>query len=530
MVRDMRRMGFDLPVEERIKAKELNQRRVQLEVTFSKNINDWEDHIEVAPNQTAGLPASYLNTLAKTATGSYIVSLKYPELFPFINMADNAAKRKELSDKKLQTGGIVNMKILEELVAIRDEYAKLLGYPNHAAYRLEPRMAATIPVVTEFLEDLAQKLKSKAYADVAALEAFKREQIDEPLAYYDIAYYIHALEKKTFDIDPERIREYFPLKKVIAGTLEIYQQLLGVMFEEVPDQPLWHPDVCLYAIKEKNRDEPIAFFALDLYPREGKYGHAAAFDVFKGKKISFGTDGVYRTPFAAMVTNFRKPTDDAPSLLAHEEVSTFFHEFGHIMHETLTRAPHYHQSGVAVAWDFVEAPSQMLENWVWNAEMLKRISGHYKNMAESLPDELIQKMQHSKYFMSGYTNMRQVVLATFDMTIHQKTYSADAISKAYIDLVRAFLGISLPQDSIFPAGFGHLASYDAGYYGYLWSKVYAADMFTRFEISGLLNASEGARYRTEILEVGSSRDELESVRIFLQRDPDTTAFLRSIGL
>ena len=268
----------------------------------------------------------------------------------------------------------------------------------------------------------------------------------------------------------------------------------------------------------------LASFALDLYPRDGKYNHAAVFDGTYGRQ-----EGArYRAPFATMLTNFPKPSAANPSLMSHGEVETFFHEFGHVMHFALTKARYQAQSGFHVAWDFAEAPSQMFENWVWDAGMLKRFSKHYKT-GRPLPDDLIRRMIDARLFGEAWAARGQVLLATLDIILH--TRGAKDPNALYARLERTFMGIVPPRRQLFLAGFGHLAGgYDAGYYGYLWSRVYAEDMFTRFVKKGVLNPKVGADYRKWILEKGSSMDELELVKGFLKRKPNNKAFLKSIGV
>ncbi|HVE14221.1 MAG TPA: M3 family metallopeptidase, partial [Elusimicrobiota bacterium] len=270
----------------------------------------------------------------------------------------------------------------------------------------------------------------------------------------------------------------------------------------------------------------LAHFYMDLYPREGKYKHAAAFPLVSGRLLA---GGAYQQPAAAIVANFNKPTAEAPSLLTHQEVETFFHEFGHIMHMTLTKAKYARFSGSGTAQDFVEAPSQMLENWVWRPEIVKRLSGHYKSPAKTLPRDVLDRMIEAKNLDSGLKYLRQAFFATYDMALHLGTDAdPDAL---YARLMEEISLIPMTPGTRPAASFGHLMDgYDAGYYGYLWSKVYAQDMFSRFEAEGVMSPKLGALYRKEILEPGGGRDEAVSLRAFLGREPSETPFLKSIGL
>lgn len=428
------------------------------------------------------------------------------------------------------------MKILQEMLELRRERAKLLGYPNHAAFQIEIKMAENPENVEVFIKNLVNALKKKLKEELKEILLIKREITKDPKAtldYYDVYssknYYANELKKRKFSIDDEKIREYFPLEIVKRGTLEIYSKLFSVKFVKLFGYPTWHKDVEVYAVKNKD-NEIISYFMLDLYPREGKYGHAAAFNVVSGRvSIEKGKEK-YNPPVSCMVTNFKKPTKAVLSLLTHDEMETFFHEFGHIVHGVFTKARYASQSGTSVARDFVEAPSQMLEHWVWDRKMLSILSGHYKNPAKKLPKILLDNLLAAKNHMIALWAMRQLVLASLDMEIHTSSTAKNA-NKVLSQIMRDYFGVTMPRGSIYPAGFGHISGgYDAGYYGYMWSNVYAADMFTRFEKEGLLNKKTGADYKKWILEKGSSMDEMELVKKFLGRKPNNRAFLKERGL
>ncbi len=532
LLRDYRRMGFDLGLEERTEVKEISQQLSELETRFQRNIDDYDGHVLLGPDDTEGLPPLFLERLERDADGRYTVGVKTSEYTAFMENAVKADKRKELMDVQLHKGGEANIGILLEILKLRKEKAVLLGYPDHAAYQTETRMAKTAEAASTFIEDLAQKLRPAVQKDLADLTSRKREMIGDPnapLEYYDSTYYANQLKKQRFAFDEEEVRPYFPLATVKDGMFAVYEKLLGVKFERMSGYPAWHPDVDFYAINDGG--EKIAYFFMDLFPREGKYGHAAAFDLIQGRSVGLDPDSSksYIAPVASIVANFTKPSASAPSLLSHDEVETFFHEFGHIMHQTLTTAPYSWQSGAMVARDFVEAPSQMLENWIWNKDILSTMSGHYERPDEKLPEELLEKMLAAKYFLIAWWSIRQFVFGMFDLAIHRATPVID-VNLTYAQFIEKHTGIHLPSHQIFAAGFGHLMGYSAGYYGYMWSKVYAADMFTRFKKEGLLNTKTGRDYRTWILEKGSTMEEVDLVRGFLGREPNNEAFLKEIGL
>ena len=524
-----KRMGFDLTPEKQDRVKEIEERLSKLSNEFRHNINSYEDHITVTNTETVGLPERYLAGLKRDKKGHYIVTLAYPDYVPFMELAQNENKREELNNKNLKKGGIKNMQVLGEMLTLRAEHASLLRYKTHADYKTELRMAKSGKVALAFEMDLLEKIAKSGKADLDELRDLKRtitKNKKTELFSHDIAYYGQVLQKERFKFDSEEVREYFPLARVLEGTFKTYSTLFSVSFEKQEGFPLWHPDTELYVVKTP-KGEIISYFTLDLHPREGKYGHAAAFGIIGGRSTSFSSDE-YVPPFAAMVTNFTKPTSENPSLLSHDEVETFLHEFGHIMHCVLTTARYASQSGYNTSWDFVEAPSQMLEHWVWDKKSLVLLSAHHKT-GKPIPPALSKNLIASKNHLLRYATLRQLILGVFDLTLHT-TAKPPEPAKLYRDMVKKYAGIALPNDAIFPAGFGHLDGYDAGYYGYLWSKVYAADMFTRFEKEGILNKKTGAAYKKWILEKGGSIEDIDLVKGFLGRTPTKKAFLREIGV
>ncbi len=520
MIREYRRSGFDLPKKKRDILKKKLKESSLVSNTFSHNINQYRDHIMVSREELSGLSERYISGLTKDKkTGKYKVSLDYPEMGPFMAKAEHREKRRELAEKNLKKGGTRNMRLLARMVTLRRQRANILGYKTHADYKTETRTVKTTARAFAFVRGLLKKTRKGLQKDMELLEREK----GAPLTFFDIAYYSDQILQKKFKLDSEKVREYFPLQRVLKGTFDIYEKLFSVRFEKVKGFSLWHEDTHMFAVKEKGKT--IAHIILDLFPREGKYTHACAIQLRGGRKVP-GEDA-YVAPVGVMLANFAKQTASHPSLLSHGEVETFFHEFGHIMHVVLTKAEYASQAGYHAAWDFVEAPSQMLEHWVWSAHMIKKLSAHYKTK-KPFPYDMMRALLLAKYHMAFYDTVRQLVLGLFDLTLHTK-YNTHP-ERLYASLVKKYIGISLPKDQIFPAGFGHLMGYDAGYYGYLWSKVFATDMFTRFEKEGLLNAKTGMAYRQSILERGSSEDEVKLVERFLGRKVNDKAFLRELGI
>ena len=525
---DFKRSGLELTKEKREKVTGLRKKLVELEAVFGKNINGYKDFASFDKTDLDGLPEDFVARLEKV-DGKYRVGLDYPDYFTFMENALNPAARRVLEAKFNDRASLQNLSVLKDVLALRLKAARLLGYKTHAHFILEDRMAKDPKTVAAFIARLRKKLKVLGAAELKTLKALKSviegQASDGRFNAWDWRFYDNQLKKTKYAVDAQKIKEYFPAAHVTEQMLGVYQKLLGLKFRLIPDAATWHPDVTLYEITDAAGGEPIAYFYLDLFPREGKYMHAAAFSMITGRVLP---DGRYQKPVSSMVANFNKSTKDRPSLLTHDEVETFFHEFGHIMHQTLTKARYGRFAGSATTRDFVEAPSQMLENWVWDAGILQSLSGHYLDHSKKLPNELLSKMLAAKNVNSGLVNLRQLLFGSVDQLYHgtppSDTTAAYARLSADIAMIPTSLGTH-PE-----ASFGHLMGYDAGYYGYLWSKVYAEDMYSRFKAEGALNPILGRRYRTEILERGSSRDEMESLKAFLGREPNEDAFLESIGL
>ena len=481
-LRDYRRNGFDLPAAERDAVQELHERLVRLGIQFRRNIDDYEDHITVSRSQLSGLPDSYIERLQHSeqhGATSYRVSLDYPELHPFLDSADDGELRREIFLKNHNKAAGDNIALLEEAIGVRDEIARRLGYPSWAAYVLELRMAKSPDNVMEFLTDLEARLGAKLAADLDLLrrEQERRTGASGDVNIWDWRYYTNRVLLEQHQVDPFEVAAYFPLDAVLEGMFDVYQRLVGVTFVPRDDAAAdaWHPDARPFDIVDNAGGETLARFYMDLHPRPGKFGHAAAFTLRGGRDLA---GGGYQRPVSAIVANFTKPTESSPSLLRHTEVVTLFHEFGHILHQTLTRARFTRFSGTRVERDFVEAPSQMLEHWCWERGVLAGFSRHWQT-GDPLPADLIDRLIAAKYVSSGIATLRQVYFARLDLAYHGPGASKD--TDAIARELHPITGFAFPPDTHFQAGFGHLFGYDAGYYGYLWSRVYGDDMFTRFE-------------------------------------------------
>ena len=520
--------GMDLNDADLEKFKALNKEKAEYIIKFDKNIQEYKDPLAVTQEQLQGLGEDYIQKLSKTDDGKYLVMLDYPDYVPFMQNADDEQARKELEFKFNRRGGQENVELLEKTLTLRREIARLLGYKNHAELRLEDRMAKNPKTVMAFLKDLQKKLKPLGKKEDKEMIAYKNSKTGKnsrTLYSWESGYWSNKFRKENLELDSEKIKEYFPSQVVIDGMLDLFGGVFGITFEPV-DIPVWHPDVKAFKIKDKASGELVAYFYMDLYPREGKYKHAACFGLVEGEEKQ---DGTYQIPFVAIVANLNKPSGDTPSLLKHSEVETLFHEFGHVLHNALTKAKYSAFSGTSVSWDFVEAPSQMLERWAWDPQVLKKISKHYKT-GEALPDDLIKRMIAAKNFGAGGMYLRQDFFAQYDMTLHTADTTPDT-TKLYFELTKKIRGLPLTKGTIPQASFGHImGGYDAGYYGYLWSEVIAEDFFGEFKKNGIFNPETGLKFRREILEKGGTLDEEKMVENFLGRPADNKPFLKSIGL
>lgn len=524
-LRDLRRAGHELSAEAREELRTLSERLVELGVAFGANIDEDNKSLTVTPDDLEGLPPEYLESLEPgEEERTYRVTTAYPHVIPFMENARRRDLREKLSFLFNTRAMEENRGLLDEALDIRHRMAELFGRESWVDHQLEIQMAENSERVEEFYDSLLPKMTEKAKEEIAFLTELLGEDVgDDSLQVWDWRYY-DTRQRESHGVDPNQIAEYFPLESVLTGMFDLTGEVFGIGYAPI-EVETWHPEVRSYTISDTASGEEIAVFHMDLHPRQGTFGHAAAFPLVRTRLLPGGTRQV---PTAAIVANFTRPTTGRPALLQHHEVETLFHEFGHILHQVLSRTELASFSGTEVERDFVEAPSQIMEHWTWQREILEGFARHYET-GEPLPRELIEKMVAARRLNQALKTLRQMQYGRLDLELHRSRPGRDL--DALVEEAERISGFPHHQGTFFPASFGHLlGGYDAGYYGYLWSEVYGDDMFSRFAEEGVRSPKVGADYRREILETGGSRDAMDHLRAFLGRDPENGAFLKKLGI
>ena len=555
-LRDFRMGGAELPEKQKERFAEIQEQQAALSTRFSENVLDATNDFKLLvadEADLAGLPDDVKSAARAAAErdgkSGWQFSLHFPSYFPILQFADKRELREQIyraNATKASEMGVVFSEVekwdntgnIAQLLRLRDEEAKLLDFTSFAHVSLEPKMAESPEHVIAFLEDLARRARPYAEKDLEELRTFAKDELGiADMQAWDVAYASEKLREKRYAFSAQEVKQYFPEHKVIDGLFGVISRLFNVTI--APDQaPVWHPDVRFFRI-EKN-GELIGQFYLDLYARQGK-GQGAWMDDARGRRLTTG--GIVQTPIAYLTCNFTPPAEVdgklQPSLFTHDEVTTLFHEFGHGLHHMLTEVDELSVSGISgVEWDAVELPSQFMENFCWEWDVLQGMTSHVKT-GEPLPRALYDKMLAAKNFQSGMQTLRQVEFSLIDMHLH---YDFDPNSQqtvqALVDDVRSKFSVMVPPSfNRFQHSFGHIfaGGYAAGYYSYKWAEVLSADAYAAFEEAveaggGELLDQTGKRFHQEILSVGGSRPALESFKAFRGREPNIDALLRHSGM
>ena len=535
--------GVSLPAEKQQRFAEINKELSKLSSAFADNVldatNAWTK--QVTKEELAGLPKSALALCKQAAIeremDDYLLTLEFPSFNAVITYANDSVLRQEVYRAFVTRAAgnsdfpqFNNDELMLKSLLLKQEKAKLLGFDDFTALSLDKKMAESADEVMKFLNQLAEKSRPFAQQEMQQLKVFAKKEIGlDEIEAWDIAYVSEKLKLSLFDFSAEDIKPYFPVERVIQGLFELVETLYGIRIKQKEGVDTWHPDVHFYEIFNA-QGELQAQFYFDLHARQHKRGGAWMND-YCGR---YQYNDQRQTPIAYMVCNSAPATADTPALLTHEEMTTLFHEFGHGLHHMLTQVDSLDVSGInGVEWDAVELPSQFMENWCWQREILDKISGHYES-GEKLPDDLLHKMQAAKDFKSGLNMLRQLEFSLFDMKIHQQT-EIDSVAQIQeiLDQVREKVSlIKHAEFNRFQNSFSHIfaGGYAAGYYSYKWAEVLSADAFARFEEDGLFNPQVSKDFLTEILSRGGSRTAMASFIAFRGRKPTVDALLRHCGL
>ena len=539
LVQEFKRAGADLPADKKSRAEDISVELSQLHTKFSENVLDATNAYELIITdeaELAGLPASAkaqakANAEAKNIKG-YRFTLQMPSYYPFMQYAQNRELRQKLYTafvNRAASGDTDNRPLIYKILELRKEYAALLGYKNFADYRLEVNMVKDGAAAQAFEAELKKKTEPYWQDEIRMLTEFAQDELGlDTLEAWDVAFVIEKLRKARFDLDQEELRPYFPVDRVLAGLFEITHQLFGITVSERDIAQVWHPDVKFYDIHDEHNTYLGSFYA-DWFPRESKRAGAWM--------NSFITGGPTKDGFAPhlglMCGNFTPPQDGQPALLSHREVQTTFHEFGHLLHHLLSKVEVAERAGTNVPRDWVELPSQLLENWTWERDALDMFARHYQT-GETIPQDLYEKMIASRTFMEANSQMRQLSFGAVDLALHidfDPSSGQDVIDFGNSVMEHYTIKPAFAHNNFLTA-FSHVFSggYAAGYYSYKWSEVLEADAFSRFKQEGIFNRETGRDYVNAILSRGDSADPDVLFREFMGRDPDINALIeRNLG-
>lgn len=535
--RSFERNGALLEGDAQKRLREIDQQSAQLSLQFGENVlaetNRYELFLTEA--EVEGLPdyakeSAFEEAKAKGKEGSYFISLQAPSYIPFMTYATNRELRKKLllayGSKAFKGDEYDNQETIQKIVKLRHERANLLGYKSHADYILSERMARSPEEVWTFLNKLEEVAYPAAKSELADLEAYAqaKDGIDK-LQRWDLSYYQEQFKQERYEIDDNKLKPYFELNRVISGAFAVAEKLYGIRFEERHDIQKYHPDVITYEVKEADGKHLAVFYA-DFFPREGKR-NGAWMTSYRSQKHTPEGD---QRPHVSIVCNFTKPGKTTPSLLTFNEVLTLFHEFGHSLHGILANGRYGSLSGTNVYWDFVELPSQIMENWCYEKECLDLFAHHYQDETV-IPAEWVQKLKASATFMEGYATLRQVGFAKLDMTWHDGLPEHDTVAEQEESVFESTNLFAPQPETNMSCSFSHIfqGGYSAGYYSYKWAEVLDADAFELFLEKGLFNADTAARFRA-LLAAGGSEHPAVIYKRFRGKDPDPEALLRRAGL
>lgn len=525
---DYKRAGLELPDETRVKVKKILQELTELTTQFSNNISNGRKTLTVSKEELLGMDEDFINALEKTNDGLYIISTDYPTYLPIMEHCNVEKTRKNSWLAFNNRAYPENIQLLKKISALRHEFAVLLGYQSYTDVTLADQMAKSPANVRKFITSIIDRAKIKEKKEFDELKTDLPESVtlvNEKLKPWDFSFAKASFKKKHYQYDDREIAEYFPMEHTVEGLLRIYEQFFSIKLKKSSTNDLWQSDLTMIEVYDAHNDELIGYLVLDLYPRENKYSHACQITI-----VPAVTQATQKIPGVAVVlANLTKSTATKPSLLKPNEMRTFFHEFGHALHALFGTTDLASHSGTNVKRDFVEMPSQMLEEWLYDKQTLISLSKHYLT-GQPIPDNLLNNIFALKNFSTGYWSLLQAVYSLLSLNYFD-TPKNNNVSDMFAQLNREFLpNILFDEENHMPANFDHLMSYGARYYGYLWSKVFALDLFKTIQKVGLLNPVIGTKYAQKVLTPGGSKDPNEMLKDFLGRAPNSDAFFADLGL
>ena len=533
-LRDYRRAGLHLSKTERDEVEKLRKELSSATTEFRTNITNAKKSLKFTRNELDGLPKMFLDQV-KTGKNEY--TLQANVTFHYLNIlrsAKNEQTRIRFSAERLKLASDKNIPLLKKVIQLRALIANKLGYKTWADYRCEVKMAGDGKTAIDFLRNLKRGLEPKWKAEMAEFTKIKRRETNDSDAIinmWDIFYYENLYKKERFSVDAEQLRVFFPYEQTLQGMFRIYEEIFRLKIVEAKPKYKWSNQVTLHLVYDSLSGEPLGAMYLDMFPRDGKFNHFAMFPLISGKKLS---NGKYQRPTVALICNFPNPGKDKTSLLSHDNVETLFHEFGHALHGILTRTKFTRFAGTSVPRDFVEAPSQMLENWIWDKSVLDSFAADYRDSSKKIPQAVLDKLQEAKKGTIARHYRRQLSYGLVDLGLHslntEEAKTVDPVELSHQITENVYLK---PQENTsFVGYFGHLMGYDAGYYGYAWADAISADMATVFENAPnrYYDKKAGMRLRKEIYEIGDSRDVNESIEKFLGRPRSLKPFLKDLGI
>lgn len=526
-MRSFKRSGLDLPKEQRDKIADIQNKLTQLTSDFDFAINGDKTKVNLTRDELVGVDEDLIATLPKNDDGTYAVGVDYPTYHAVVEHCTNGRTREKMFVAFRNRAYPQNIPVLEEIIAQRDELAHLLGFTSFAAYSLDDEMVRTVERAETFLDDLIAKAKIKETKEFQKLtQELPQGVVLSPqgkMYPWDKAFTRERYKEKHFKLDDRKVSEYFPTEKTLQGLLAIYEKFFSLEFKDVPVVGLWDPEVRMLHVVHKPSGAMLGYLLLDIYPRANKYSHACHMTIVP----AHNKEGAI--PVSVVIANFPKATASKPALLKLADVRTFFHEFGHALHALFGRTEMKLFAGTNTKTDFVEMPSQMLEEWLWDKSIVKNLSSHYQT-GEHMPDDMLHAIIELKNFSTGDTVLQQAFYALLSLEYYKEGKKKDTTQILHNLCARVLSNTECSQDDHMQAAFGHLTSYGARYYGYMWSKVFALDLFEQIKQVGLLNPTIGTKYVDTVLSKGGSKDPNELLKDFLGREPNQEAFFKDLGL